>query len=225
MQAVLFDLDGTLADTAADLTAAASKVLCARGMDGLSPEALRLFSAEGVAGVARALGIDVKHRDFPLIRQEFLANYAADLCVNTVLFPGIELLLADILSRGIRWGIVTNKIAQFTEPLIVQLNLHHHLSCLVSGDTTAYSKPHPAPLLYAARQLNVEPAQVVYVGDHLRDIQAGRAAGMLTIAAAYGYCDHSDQPPTAWQADHIAYSTQELHTLLLQILQVKASSS
>jgi phosphoglycolate phosphatase len=138
------------------------------------------------------------------------------LCIETTLFPGIPELLDDLDARGVRWGIVTNKVARLTEPLVAQLGLEERAGCVVSGDTTAHSKPHPAPLLHAARELDVVPERVVYVGDDLRDVQAGFAAGMKTVAAAYGYCGN-DIPPTQWHAQHVVQSPGELRKLLRDI--------
>ncbi len=218
IQAILFDLDGTLADTAPDLAAVTNKMLSVRNLPSLPLATLRPLASAGVAGLmGEAFGINAQHQDFAALREEFLACYATDLCIHTKLFPGIEVMLTDISVNRIRWGIVTNKIAKFAEPLTAQLGLQQHALCLVSGDTTPHAKPHPAPLLHAAAQLKVAPAQVIYVGDDQRDVQAGQAAGMLTIAAAYGYCG-KDQPPEAWNADYIVYSTAQLHALLRNLM-------
>ena len=133
------------------------------------------------------------------MRDEFLANYEADLCIETTLFPGIGAILDELDERGVRWGIVTNKVSRLTDPLVELLGLDLRAGCVVSGDTTPHSKPHPAPLLHAAKELDIAPERVVYVGDDLRDVQAGFAAGMVTVAAAYGYCG-TDLPPTRWHA-------------------------
>jgi phosphoglycolate phosphatase len=214
IDAVLFDLDGTLADTAPDLAAAANAMRRDRGLPLLPLEPLRRVAssgARGLLGVAFDIGPD--HADFPAMRDEFLANYARDLCVETTLFPGIAELLAALDARGIRWGIVTNKAERLTRPLVAQLPLHPTNACVVSGDTTAHAKPHPAPLLHAAALIEVEPSRIVYVGDDLRDIQAGRAAGMATVAAAYGYCGDA-VPPTEWGADRLIVTPLALLPLL-----------
>ncbi|NML29451.1 phosphoglycolate phosphatase [Paraburkholderia antibiotica] len=216
-QAVLFDLDGTLADTAPDLAAAVNKMRHDRGLDMVPLEKLRPLASAGARGlIGGAFGIGPDHHEFASMREEFLANYEADLCIETTLFPGIAEVLDDLDARGVRWGIVTNKVTQLTEPLVAQLGLEERAGCVVSGDTTPHSKPHPAPLLHAARELNVAPERVVYVGDDLRDVQAGFAAGMKTIAAAYGYCGN-DIPPTQWHAQHVVQSPVELQTLLRDI--------
>jgi 2-phosphoglycolate phosphatase len=217
VRAVLFDLDGTLADTAPDLAAAVNKMRYARGMEMLPLDTLRPLASAGARGlIGGAFGITPEHADFASMRDEFLANYEADLCIETTLFPGIDTLLEDLTARGVRWGIVTNKVAYLTTPLVALLGLDRVAGCVVSGDTTPHSKPHPAPLLHAARQLDVAPAQTVYVGDDLRDVQAGRAAGMATIAVAYGYCG-TGLPPSDWQADHLVQTPAELHEALRRI--------
>jgi N-acetyl-D-muramate 6-phosphate phosphatase len=210
----LFDLDGTLADTAPDLVAAANKMRRERGLALVPVEQLRPLASAGARGlIGGAFGIGPDHHEFAPMREEFLANYEADLCIETTLFPGIAELLDALDSRGIQWGIVTNKVGRLTMPLVEQLGLAARAGCVVSGDTTPHSKPHPAPLLYAAQALALPPEQIVYVGDDLRDIQAGFAAGMATVAAAYGYCG-ADLPPAMWHAQHIVDSPQQLQRLL-----------
>ncbi|WP_347554804.1 HAD-IA family hydrolase [Robbsia sp. KACC 23696] len=214
VDAVLFDLDGTLADTAPDLAAAANTMRRVRGLPLLPLDPLRRVAssgARGLLGVAFDIGPD--HADFPSMRDEFLANYARDLCIETTLFPGIAELLAALDQRGIRWGIVTNKAERLTLPLVAQLPLHPTNACIVSGDTTPHAKPHPAPLLHAASLIDVAPSRIVYVGDDLRDIQAGRAAGMMTVAAAYGYCGDA-LPAAEWSADHLIDTPMALLPLL-----------
>lgn len=213
-QGILFDLDGTLADTAPDLAAAVNKMRHERGLDMVPLEDLRPLASAGARGLlGGAFGIGPEHEDYASMREEFLANYEADLCIETLLFPGITEILDDLDTRGVRWGIVTNKVARLTEPLVAQLGLDTRAGCVVSGDTTPHSKPHPAPLLHAAKALDLQPERLVYVGDDLRDVQAGFAAGMVTVAAAYGYCGN-DIPPTQWHAKHVVKSTGELLKLL-----------
>lgn len=213
-RAVLFDLDGTLADTAADLAAAANKMRTDRGLDKVPLEQLRPLASAGARGlIGGAFGIGPEHRDFAAMREEFLANYETDLCIETTLFPGIGDLLAELDARNVRWGIVTNKVGRLTMPLVEQLGLASRAHCIVAGDTTPHAKPHPAPLLHAAEALAMLPANVVYVGDDLRDVQAGFAAGMVTVAAAYGYCG-TDLPPAMWHAQHIVDSPVQLRRLL-----------
>jgi phosphoglycolate phosphatase len=180
-------------------------------------EKLRPLASAGARGlICGGFGIGPDDHEFASMREEFLTNYEADLCIETTLFPGIPELLDELDARGVRWGIVTNKVARLTEPLVAQLGLEERAGCVVSGDTTPHSKPHPAPLLYAARALDVAPERIVYVGDDLRDVQAGFAAGMKTVAAAYGYCG-DDIPPTQWHAQHVVQSPAELQRLLRDI--------
>jgi len=216
-QGILFDLDGTLADTAPDLAAAVNRMRHERGLEMVPLEQLRPLASAGARGLlGGAFGIDPHHHDYASMRDEFLANYEADLCIETILFPGIGEILDDLDARGVRWGIVTNKVSRLTEPLVAQLGLDTRAGCVVSGDTTPHSKPHPAPLLHAARELALQPERIVYVGDDLRDVQAGFAAGMVTVAAAYGYCGN-DIPPTQWHAKHVVNTTAELQNLLRDI--------
>jgi phosphoglycolate phosphatase len=216
-EAVLFDLDGTLADTAPDLAAAVNQMRHARGLAPTPLERLRPLASAGARGlIGGAFGIGPDHSDFAAMREEFLANYAANLRVDTALFAGIDAVLDDLDARGARWGIVTNKVAKLTNPLVTLMQLDTRAACVVSGDTTPYSKPHPAPLLHAAQLLDIEPQRVVYVGDDLRDVQAGEAAGMATIAAAYGYCGN-DVPPSRWNAHYVAESAAALRSLLTYV--------
>ncbi|WP_035931195.1 phosphoglycolate phosphatase [Caballeronia glathei] len=216
-QAVLFDLDGTIADTAPDLVAAVNKMRHDRGLEMRPLERLRPFASAGARGLlGGAFEIGPEHHDFASMREEFLANYEADLCIETTLFPGIDALLDQLDARGVRWGIVTNKVTRLAEPLVALLGLDARAGCLVCGDTTPHSKPHPAPLLHAADLLDVAPERIVYVGDDLRDVQAGFAAGMITVAAAYGYCG-DDIPPRRWHANHVVDSPVELMHLLRDI--------
>ncbi|VVE07809.1 Phosphoglycolate phosphatase [Pandoraea cepalis] len=203
VHAVLFDLDGTLADTALDLVAAVNKVRTDRGLPPGPYETLRLQASHGARGlIGSAFGVAPEDAAFPSLRDAFLANYEAALCVQSRLFDGIPALLEALAARGMPWGIVTNKAARLTDPLVKLLGLAEGAACVVSGDTTPHSKPHPAPLLYAAECMGITPGRIVYVGDDLRDIQAGKAAGMATVAAAYGYCGDS-LAPAEWQADAV----------------------
>lgn len=213
-QAALFDLDGTLADTAPDLVAAVNKMRVDRRLEMLPLEQLRPLASAGARGlIGGAFEIGPEHHDYASMREEFLANYEADLCIESTLFPGIAELLDELDARKVRWGIVTNKVARLTMPLVEQLGLAARASCVVAGDTTPHAKPHPAPLLHAANELSIRPEQIVYIGDDLRDVQAGFAAGMTTVAAAYGYCG-TDLPPALWHAQHIVDSPVQLRQLL-----------
>lgn len=214
IRAVLFDLDGTLADTAPDLAAAVNKMRIERGQPALPYEQLRPMASQGARGlVGTAFGKRPDEAGYEALKQEFLANYEAALCVETRLFDGVRALLGALAERGLPWGIVTNKVARLAEPLVAQLGLAETAACIVSGDTTPHSKPHPAPLLHGAQCLGIEPRHIVYVGDDRRDVEAGKAAGMATVAAAYGYSGDG-AAPAAWQADALIEHARELLPLL-----------
>lgn len=201
-RAILFDLDGTLVDTAPDLAAAVNRLRIARGLTPTPYELLRPVASAGARGlIGAAFGLTPEDSEYEELRIGFLDHYAAALVVESRLFEGISTLLEDLRQRDIRWGIVTNKAARFTDALVPRIGLHA-AACVISGDTTPHAKPHPAPLLEATRRLGLAPQQCWYVGDDLRDIQAGRAAGMPTVAAAWGYCGHAE--PTTWNADLLA---------------------
>ncbi|MEJ2767755.1 HAD family hydrolase [Mycetohabitans sp. B46] len=218
-RAVLFDLDGTIADTAPDLAAAVNKMRRGRGLPEVPLQRLRPFASAGARGLlGGAFGIGPQDPDFSAMRAEFLANYEADLCVDTTLFDGMRPLLDGLSARGIPWGIVTNKVERLALPLIARLGLAADTGCVIGGDTTPHPKPHPAPLLLAAQRLGIAPTSAVYVGDDLRDIDAGKAAGMLTVAAAYGYCGN-DVAPFDWGADHVVETTTELQCLFGIVLE------
>ena len=207
---VFFDLDGTLADTAPDLVAATNQLLSARNLPLKPYEQLRPCASAGARGlIGGAFGIDTKHPDFIALRDEFFANYEKALFVHSKLFEGMEHLLNQLESAQLPWGIVTNKSERFTNPLVDLMGLSKRSISTVSGDTTPHSKPHPEPILHAARIANLDPNKSLYVGDDIRDIIAGKAAGMKTVAAAYGYCG-CEEPPEAWGADFIIHTPQEL---------------
>jgi phosphoglycolate phosphatase len=207
---VLFDLDGTLADTAPDLAGAVNRMLAERGESPLPLETLRPLASHGARGlIGRAFGLTPGETGYEDLRQEFFREYESALCEASELFPMMAETLEQIERDGILWGIVTNKIARFTGPLVRALGLEHRAACVVSGDTTAYAKPHPAPLLHALATAGVDAGSAVYVGDDLRDVQAGRAAGLRTIAAAYGYLGDGE-PVERWGADHIIGLPSEL---------------
>ncbi len=209
-QGVFFDLDGTLADTAPDLVAATNQLLSARNLPLMPYEQLRSHASAGARGlIGGAFGIDTKHPDFILLRDEFFLNYENALLVESKLFEGIQELLNQLDDAKLPWGIVTNKSERFTHPLTELMGLRQRAVSTVSGDTTPHSKPHPEPLLHAARIANVDPNKSIYVGDDLRDIVAGKAAGMRTVVAAYGYCG-CEEPPETWGADFIIQTPQEL---------------
>ena len=202
IRCVLFDLDGTLADTAPDLAAALNKMRTDRGLEALPFDPLRRMASSGARGLVGA-GFNLKPGDaeYEAHRVEFLTNYENALHVHTRLFDGVEALLAAIeVDR--KWGVVTNKAKRFTDPLSRSIGFTGRASCVVSGDTTPHAKPHPAPLLHAAAVSGVAAHECIYVGDDLRDIEAGRAAGMKTLAVTWGYLGDTD-PPETWGADAV----------------------
>mgnify|MGYP003672209606 FL=1 len=199
--AVLFDLDGTLADTAADLCAPANRMREARGLAPLEVSDLGRFASSGARGLlGRALEITPEHADYETLRLEFLSGYEEALCVHTALYPGMPELLSVLERANIPWGVVSNKTEVYVKPIIAALGLAERSRCAIGGDTAARAKPYPDPLFLAAEQLGVNAADCIYVGDDERDIVAGRAAGMLTVAAAYGYCG-TESSPHDWEAD------------------------
>ena len=214
-EGVFFDLDGTLADTAPDLVAAANLLRTKRNLNPLPYEVLRPRASAGARGlIFGAFGLDKDHPEFEELRLEFLANYERNICVNTTLFDGMSQVLDDLESNAITWGIVTNKSERLTHPLLNLMNLAQRSQAIIGGDTTPFAKPHPAPILKAAEICSVNPLNCIYVGDDLRDIEAGKAAGMKTVAAAYGYCG-CDEHISEWGADHIIQHPSELSAILL----------
>ncbi|WP_082492933.1 phosphoglycolate phosphatase [Acidovorax sp. Leaf160] len=210
---MLFDLDGTLVDSAPDLGAAADKMRVDRGLPSLPLADYRPMAGAGARGMlAVAFGMTPDHADFAAMREEFFVNYEGRLLHGTYAFDGVPELIAQLQRRGLPWGVVTNKAARFTQPLVQAMPLFDSALAVVSGDTTPFSKPHPEPLLEAARQLGVEPQACVYVGDDERDIVAGLAAGMKTVAATYGYL--GAVPIESWKADAAIKSPLELLKLL-----------
>lgn len=199
LQAVLFDLDGTLIDSAADLAAAANAMRAARGLGSLPLARYRPHGGSGARGMlAQALGVSPGQPDYEDLKREFLDRYEGLMFDSTRPFAGVETELAGLTRAGLVWGVVTNKAERFALPLLRALDLR--AATVVGGDTTGQVKPHPAPLLEAARRLGVAPAACLYVGDDERDILAGRAAGMATAAAAWGYLGHGGEF-AHWQAD------------------------
>jgi phosphoglycolate phosphatase len=207
---VFFDLDGTLADTAPDLVAATNQLLIARKLAPKPYEVLRPHASAGARGLLEgAFGITPEHPDFIPLREEFFLNYEKALLVHSKLFDGMDDLLEQMEEANIPWGIVTNKSERFTNPLTEQMGLSQRAVSTVSGDTTPHAKPHPEPILHAARIANIDPTKSIYVGDDIRDVIAGKAAGMLTVAAAYGYCG-CKEPPEVWGADYLIHHPLEL---------------
>ena len=215
---ILFDFDGTLADTAPDLGAAANRQRIRAGLEPLPLEVLRPYSSAGARGLLRcALNLMPTDEAYEAHRVQFLKDYEAAMTVDTCLFDGVPELLAQIKNEGMAWGIVTNKATYLATPIVKALGLAQDCAVLVCGDTTAHSKPHPLPLLHAAQQAGYDVERCLYVGDDLRDIQAAQAAGMPSIAAAYGYCG-PEHPPETWQADHCAYSAREMWPAIKQLM-------
>jgi len=215
---VLFDFDGTLADTAPDLAAAANRQRERRGLAPLAIELLRPHASQGARGLLRAaLGLQPEDAGYEPARLQFLADYEAAMTVHTRLFDGIPELLGRIEDTGLAWGIVTNKAQRLALPLVAHLGLTQRCAAVVCGDTTAHSKPHPEPLLHAARTAGYPAGRCIYVGDDLRDVHAARAAGMPVVAAAYGYCG-TDESAEAWQADRCAHTPQGLWPAIASLL-------
>jgi 2-phosphoglycolate phosphatase len=188
IRAVLFDLDGTVADTAPDLAHALNRIRRERELPPMPLADLRAHASSGARGLLHAgLGIGRDHAEFSALRETFLNHYESALCVDTRLFPGIAELLAALDARGTPWGIVTNKAERFTYPLMRLLKLDQRAACIVGGDTTPHLKPHPAPLLHAAAAMNIAPENCVYLGDDLRDVESAIAAGMMPVAVRWGY--------------------------------------
>jgi 2-phosphoglycolate phosphatase len=207
---VLFDLDGTLIDSAPDLAGAANAMRVARGRPALALEALRPMVGSGARGmVGIAFGAKPGDADYDALRDEFLARYAAGLLERTAVFAAVAPVLDRLDAAGLRWGIVTNKAERFTHPIVAGLGLDRRAAVVICGDTTPHSKPHPAPLLEAARRAGVTAAECIYVGDDHRDVMAGRAAAMATLVAAWGYLGQGE-PMHAWQADAVLSDPQEL---------------
>jgi N-acetyl-D-muramate 6-phosphate phosphatase len=199
-RAVLFDFDGTLADTAPDLATAVNRMRVEQGGEPLSLERLRPFASAGARGLLQvAFGTKPDDAEYKAMRQEFLDLYAETCCGQTKLFPGIAELLRELGARGIRWGVVTNKATRFTERILAHLQLKP--DCVACGDTTPHFKPHPASLLHAADQLDLPPAACCYLGDDLRDMKAARAAGMRPIAVDWGYHHPESGGPGTWEAE------------------------
>lgn len=213
-EALLFDLDGTLADTAPDLAAAANRLRAEEGLPPLPLGQLRPFVSSGARGMLHAaFGIQAEDSRFTAMVERFLRHYAGHLHVETRLFDGMPALLDALDAASIPWGIVTNKRAEYTLPLVRSLGLFERACCVVSGDSAARPKPAPDPLLLACSQSGLEAERCAYVGDDLRDIVAGRAAGMQTVAAAYGYLG-IEIPVHEWDADLTIQSPSELHDLV-----------
>lgn len=210
VRAVLFDLDGTLADTAPDLGGALNRLRARAGLAPMPIAELARVASSGARGmIGHGLGRHPGDADYEALRLAFLDEYAGALTRDSRLFDGVAELLRALEARGLRWGIVTNKAMRFAEPVVQGLGLLPRAAVLIAGDTTPHAKPHPAPLLEAARRLALAPARCIYIGDDHRDMQAGRQAGMRALAAGWGYLG-TGEAVEAWGADHILRAPHEL---------------
>ncbi len=209
IRTVLFDLDGTLADTAPDLAHVLNLLLAEEGKAVLPYETIRPVVSHGATALIRLGFGAIADAELERLRQRFLALYTDNLVRHTQLFPGMVELLAELKRRGLNWGIVTNKPAFLTDPLVANLPLPSPPASVVSGDTTTNRKPHPEPMLLACTQAGSQPAQCLYVGDAERDIEAGRRAGMKTLVALFGYISQDDRPER-WGADGLIRSPREV---------------
>lgn len=217
LRTVLFDLDGTLADTAPDLAYALNQVLAEQGREPLPFDSIRpVVSHGGIALTRLGFGLEPEHPDFPPLHQRLLAIYSDNIARHTRLFPGMEALLTSIEQRGMNWGVVTNKPARLTEPLLDALGLRQRAACIVSGDTCNNRKPHPEPILYGCHLAGSEAAQCIYIGDAQRDIEAGLRAGLRTVIALFGYIGENDHPEQ-WQADVLLNTPGEIEDWIAEI--------
>lgn len=214
VRCVLFDLDGTLIDSAADLGLAADDMRIARGLPSLPISDYRASAGSGARGVLGvAFGVTPADDGFTVLRDEFFDRYEQRITMLTRPFDGVEALLRALARHGVPWGVVTNKSSRFVTPLLATMPMFNAASAVVCGDTTPHTKPHPAPLHEAMRQIGVQPAQCVYVGDDERDMLAGRAAGVATVAARYGYLG-AGAMVERWPADAFINSPAELLNIL-----------
>ena len=210
----MFDLDGTFADTAPDMAHALNVIRDRHGLAALPLAAVRPYVSHGARGMLDVgFGISPQHETFIALRDAFYDQYQRNLCVDSTLFDGIEELVDTLEKHHIVWGIVTNKTARFAMPITDALGVGKRAACIVCGDTTAHTKPHPAPLLHAAKLIGIAPDYTLYVGDDARDIQAAHAAGMRGVVAAYGYIG-VDTEPRSWGAEFSITAPSELWPLL-----------
>jgi phosphoglycolate phosphatase len=221
-EAIFFDLDGTLVDTAPDMVAVLSRMQIHHRQEPLPYDLARNSVSNGAIGLLRLAFPQAGDPELKALHAEYLENYSNALCVESDLFPSLRDLLETLNMSKVSWGIVTNKPKRMTDPLLEKLGIVGDAACVVSGDTLAERKPHPAPLLHAAEITGVAPGKSIYIGDALRDIEAGRAAGMATVAVGYGYITDDDDPHT-WGADEFAADTMVLGQLLLKAVDVKSS--
>lgn len=214
IRTVLFDLDGTLIDTAPDLGSSLNTLRHRRGLPPLTDAEYRPQASHGSQGLIRlGFGIGESDPEFPALRQEFLALYEACLTQNSPLFPGMDIVLTALEARGLNWGVVTNKPMRLTEPLMHHLGLTKRAACIVCGDTLAWNKPHPAPMLHASQLAGSPPENCLYLGDAERDMVAARAAGMPALVALYGYLGETDRPEDWGALGHIETPTELLDWL------------
>lgn len=212
LSCVLFDLDGTLVDTAPDLIACLNRALTHHGLANIADDAVKPFISHGAAAMLRAsCGNTIDETTHKSLLTTMLDFYQQNIAEHTVYFDGMPQLLERIESRGLKWGVVTNKLTRFTDPLMRALDLTERAACIVSGDTTGKSKPDPEPMLEGCRQAGVAPHECVYIGDASHDIVAGKSAGMKTLAALYGYLKPEDAPET-WGADALIEHPSQIDT-------------
>jgi len=210
IRTVLFDLDGTLADTAPDLAFALNELRREEGLEAMPFEQIRpVVSHGGMALIRLGFDLEPEHPQFDPLRQRLLAIYKDNIAIHTRLFPGMDEVLAFLESNGRLWGVVTNKPGWLTEPLLEQMGLKQRAATIVSGDTLPQRKPHPAPMLYACEQTGSHAEECLYIGDAERDIEAGHAAGMRTMVALFGYIGEQDRPES-WGADSLIHSPAEI---------------
>jgi N-acetyl-D-muramate 6-phosphate phosphatase len=218
IRAVMFDLDGTLLDTAPDFIAVVNQLLQENNRAALPDEMIRACVSNGArALVMMAFNIDESHQDFASLRLRLLELYIAHIAVFSKPFPGINNLIKTLVANNIAWGIATNKPAIYTTPLMAQLNMQPAPTSIICPDHVSESKPHPESLFLASEQIGCTPAQIIFVGDHQRDIECGKRAGSITIAAAYGYIDSSDNI-NAWQADYRVEHADEIWPIVKKYL-------
>jgi phosphoglycolate phosphatase len=213
LRAVLFDLDGTLLDTAPDMVGALDLLRAEQGLGPVDYDYARAHVSNGALGLIKIAFGELDEDRRLRLRDRYLALYESRLATATLLFDGMEAVLEHLEQKDLRWGIVTNKPAFLTEPLLEALDLLGRCACVVSGDSLPERKPHPAPLLHAAAIMDMDSGQAMYVGDSDRDISAGKAAGMTTVAAAYGFIPPGDDPDS-WAADHKIEHPSELLAIL-----------
>jgi len=216
LRSVLFDLDGTLLDTAPDLAAALNHVLTLHNRKALAFDVIRPWvSHGGIVLVKKGFGIEDDHPDFDLYRQQLLDYYKGNIATHTQLFPGMAEVLAHLDQNGIKWGVVTNKPAWLTEPLLEEMGLASRCACIISGDTLDERKPHPAPLQHACKLIGCTEEESLYVGDAARDIEAGIRAKMLTVVALFGYIEDSENP-SKWGANGMVSKPSDILTWITE---------